>query len=613
MPHNPFLEDIPLDEARRRLEAALERHGSPLMGSETVSLDEALGRITAAPVWAAISAPHYHGAAMDGIAVQAIDTLGASESNPVRLSLGTQAHWVDTGDPLPEGTNAVIMLEHLQRLDDETVEIMAGAPPWQHVRQMGEDIVATELVLPEGHRLRPADLGAIAACGNASVIVRRKPRVAIMPTGTELVPPSPHVKPGQIIEFNSLILAGQVAEWGGAPTRLPVTSDNRSALRARLLEAVEQHDVVLINAGSSAGSEDFTADLVTELGELLVHGVAIRPGHPVILGMIQSKPVIGVPGYPVSAALTSELFVRPLLAHLLGIQPEDRPRRQATLTRKVLSPMGDDEFLRVKLGVVGGKTMATPLQRGAGVIMSLVRADGIVTLPRFSEGAHAGQDVEVELLRTPNEIERTIVAIGSHDLTLDLISSELVKRAGGLTISSSNVGSLGGLIALERGEAHLAGSHLLDEESGEYNVAFVRQYVPNQPVTIVNLVFREQGLIVPPGNPMGFAQIPDLARAGVRFVNRQRGSGTRVLLDYRLKLLGIDPTTIDGYEREEYTHLMVAASIAGGTADVGMGILAAARALHLDFVPLLKERYDLIIPTEHYESALLQPLIALIR
>jgi putative molybdopterin biosynthesis protein len=285
----------------------------------------------------------------------------------------------------------------------------------------------------------------------------------------------------------------------------------------------------------------------------------------------------------------------------------------AIMTRKVLSPMGDDEFLRVNLGVVSGKTMATPLQRGAGVIMSLVRADGLVNLPRFSEGVHAGQEVEVELLRSPEEIERTIVVIGSHDLTLDLISSELAVRAGGLSLSSSNVGSLGGLLALQRGEAHLAGSHLLDEDTGEYNFSYVRQYVPNTPVTIVNLVFRVQGLMVPPGNPRGLTRIEDLARNGIRFVNRQRGAGTRVLLDYRLKELGIDPADIDGYQREEFTHLMVAASVAGGTADVGLGIQSAARALNLDFVPLLQERYDLVIPDEHYHSELLQPLLALIR
>jgi putative molybdopterin biosynthesis protein len=285
----------------------------------------------------------------------------------------------------------------------------------------------------------------------------------------------------------------------------------------------------------------------------------------------------------------------------------------ATITRKILSPMGEDEFLRVKLGRVGGRLVATPLQRGAGVIMSLVRADGIALIPRLSEGLLAGAEVEVELLRHPDEIDRTIVAIGSHDLTLDLLSSELSKAHTGLSLSSSNVGSLGGLIALQRGEAHLAGSHLMDEETGEYNVSYVQRYLPGRPVVLVNLVYRDQGLIVPPGNPKGLSGLDDLLRPDVQFVNRQRGAGTRVLLDFKLKGMGATPDQIQGYGREEYTHLAVAAAVSSGAADTGMGILAAARALNLDFVPLMQERYDLVIPREYYESELLAPLLALIR
>lgn len=614
-----YLEDIPLAEGQRRFDEALARAGlgGPLE-AERVPVAEALGRVTAEPIWAPISSPHYHGAAMDGAAVRAADTVGASEATPLRLKIGEQAVWVDTGDALPPNMDAVIMLEQIQPIAPSTssgrageIEIMAPVAPWQHVRPMGEDIVATELVLPEGCVLSPVDLGAAAACGLAEIAVRRRPRVAILPTGTELVPPSDAVKPGEIIEYNSIMLAGQIAEWGGQPTRLPITPDSKEAIRARVEEALAEHDLVIVNAGSSAGSEDYTATIVSELGELLVHGVAVRPGHPLILG-IAGVPIMGIPGYPVSAILTSELFVRPLIYRLLGAVPPPRPRLKARMTRKVLSPMGEDEYLRVKVGVVGDQATATPLQRGAGVIMSLVRADGLVRVPRFSEGVHAGAEVEVELLRPAEEIARTITAIGSHDLTLDLLSSELAKRSGGVTLSSSNVGSLGGLIALQRGEAHLAGSHLLDEETGEYNVSYVRRLLAGRRVMLVNLVHREQGLIVPPGNPRDITSLEDLARPDVRFVNRQKGAGTRVLLDYKLRILGIDPAAIQGYEREEFTHLMVAASVAGGTADVGLGILAAARALKMDFIPLLKERYDLVIPAEHYESELMQPLLALI-
>lgn len=613
MPRKVYLEDIPLDEARRRFDEALARADAlQPIEPERVPVGDALGRVTAGPVWAALSNPHYHGAAMDGAAVRAEETRGASEATPVRLRVGGQAEWVDTGDPLPAGMNAVIMVEHIHDHGEE-IEIMAPVAPWQHVRSMGEDIVATELVLPEGKTLSPVDLGAAAACGHPYLDVRRKPRVAIFPTGTELVEPGTSVKPGDIVEFNSLMLAGQITEWGGAPSRQPITPDTYEILKERIAAALDDHDMVLVNAGSSAGSEDYTARIVGELGELVVHGCAIRPGHPIILGIAKGKPIVGIPGYPVSAVLTCELFVKPLIYRLLGTTAPTRPKATATITRKILSPMGEDEFLRVKLGRVGGRLTATPLQRGAGVIMSLVRADGIALIPRLSEGLLAGAEVEVELLRQPDEIDRTIVAIGSHDLTLDLLSSELSKAHTGLSLSSSNVGSLGGLIALQRGEAHIAGSHLLDEQTGEYNVSYVRRYLPGKPVVLVNLVYRDQGLIVPKGNPRGLRGLEDLVGGDVQFVNRQRGAGTRVLLDYQLGQMGATPDQIQGYSREEYTHLAVAAAVAGGAADTGLGILAAARALNLDFVPLMKERYDLVIPRDVYESDLLRPLLALIR
>lgn len=608
-----YLEDIPLDEALGKFYGALEGIGAlkPLP-EEQVPLVEALGRVTARPVWARLSSPHYHGAAMDGVAVRAEDTRGASETSPIRLKIGEQAQWVDTGDPLPPGCNAVIMQEQVQEVGDGLIEIMAPVAPWQHVRALGEDIVATELVLPEGHTLRPQDLGAIAACGHTQVAVRRKPLVAIIPTGTELVPPGADLKPGNIIEFNSLMLAGLVEEWGGSPTRRPIVPDDYDQVKAAVQAALADHDLVAVNAGSSAGSEDYTAPVIAALGEVLVHGVAIRPGHPVVLGVAAHKPVVGIPGYPVSTVLTFELVVKPLIYRWLGCAPPQRPRMEALMTRKVLSPLGEDEFLRVKLGRVGERVVATPLPRGAGVIMSLVRADGLVRIPRFSEGVHAGARVTVELLRRPEEIENTIVAIGSHDLTLDLLADWLHKENPRLYFSSSNVGSLGGLLALQRGEAHLAGAHLLDEETGEYNVPYVRRLLAGQKVFVVHLADREQGLIVPPGNPKGIARLEDLGREDVVFINRQRGSGTRVLLDHRLKELGIEPALIKGYEREEYTHLGVAAAVASGAADAGLGVMAAARALRLGFVPLLKERYDLVIPEVHYRSPLLRPLLDLL-
>jgi putative molybdopterin biosynthesis protein len=638
--HSPYLEDIPLAEALARWQQALGAAGldQPLPG-ERVELDEAPGRVTAEAVWARVSSPHYHAAAMDGYAVRAEDTRGASETHPIHLPVGRSAFYVDTGDPLPPNTNAVIMIEDVQVRDcglpiaecglslpqseinnpKSAIEILAPVPPWLHVRPMGEDMVASELILPANHRLRPQDIGAAAGSGHAWLTVRRRPRVAIQPTGTELVAPGSTLHPGDIVEYNSLVLGAMIREWGGLADRLPPLADDYAAIRDRVLEAAGDHDLVIVNAGSSAGSEDFTARIVADLGQLLVHGIAIRPGHPVILGLIELPgsgrmvPVAGLPGYPVSAAMTCELVIKPLLARWLGLAPEERPQASATLTRKVVSPMGDEEFLRVTLGQVGGRIVATPLPGGSGILMSLVRADGIVRIPRGEEGFDAGAVVPVSLLRSPGSVSRTIVAIGSHDLTLDLLADEMGQRYRGRSLSSANVGSLGGLLALSRGEAHLAGSHLLDEETGEYNVPYIRRILPGTPVVLLGFVQREQGLMVPKGNPKRIQGLADLTRPDVVTINRQRGAGTRVLLDYRLKQAGIDPRAIQGYERQEFTHLAVAAAVASGAADCGMGILAAARALDLDFVPLDSERYDLVIPAEHYRSELLKPLLEIIR
>jgi putative molybdopterin biosynthesis protein len=616
---NIYLHDVALSEALASWHAALDAAGAlATLPDETIPLAQALGRVTAAPVWAKISSPHYHAAAMDGYAVRAEETRGASESSPLLLRVGHRAHPLDTGDPLPPDTNAVIKIEdtHLvQQAGGDCIEIIAATPPWRYVRPMGEDMVATELVLPANHRLRPQDLGAIAGCGHTSVSVYRRPRVAILPTGTELVPPGADLKPGDIIEYNSLVLGALAEEAGATVTRLPSERDERDAIKAAVEQALATHDLVVVNAGSSAGSEDYTASIVAELGTLCVHGIAIRPGHPVILGVAAGKAIAGIPGFPVSAAMTFDLIVRPLLYRWQGQLPPELPTMQAVLTRKVLSPMGEDEFLRVALGKVGDRVVATPLASGSGVIMSLVKADGIVTIPRFSEGHHAGETVTVELLRSPRTIEHTIVSIGSHDMTLDVLADLLQRRHPTLRLSSSHVGSVSGLLALQRNEAHFAGSHLLDEETGDYNVGYVQRMLASQGIhgVLLGFVNRTQGLIVPKGNPKSLAALADLLRDGVSFVNRQRGAGTRVLLDYKLKQQGIDPRRIQGYERTEYTHLAVAAAVKSGAADCGLGILAAARALDLDFIPLFDERYDLVIPRQHYESPLLQPLLALIR
>lgn len=628
-----YLLDIPLSEAQARIRSALEQADLwRVLGCETLPLTESLvGRVTAEPIWARLSSPHYHSAAMDGFAIRAEDSNGAMPTAPVTLMVGHQAVYVDTGDVLPDWANAVVPIEQVEALDERgrpaahprkpfAIRLRAALTPWSHVRPMGEDIVATQLVIPAGHRLRPVDLGAIAACGHTHVKVARKPRVAILPTGDELVPIGRDVKPGDIIEFNSLVLAAQVAQWGGEALRYPITPDDEALITQRVLEAAADSDLILLNAGSSAGSEDFSARVIEQLGKLIFHGVAVRPGHPVIFGMIHrvatngkssEVPIFGVPGYPVSAALTGEIFVEPLIALWTGREAHQPEVVEATITRKVTSPAGDEDYLRVVVGEVGGRVLAAPLSRGAGVITSLVRADGIVVIPSGVQGLEAGERVKVRLYHPSSVLSKTLFAIGSHDMTLDLLAQFLAER--GLRLVSANVGSLGGLVALRRGEAHLAGSHLLDPETGVYNVRYVRQYLPNEPVMIVHWVGREQGLIVRKGNPKGIQGLEDLTREDVRFVNRQRGAGTRVLLDYHLGRLGISPGQIRGYEQEEYTHLAVAAAVASGRADCGLGVTAAAHALELDFIPLFQELYDLVIPCKYLQDPRLQPIFDLMQ
>lgn len=518
---------------------------------------------------------------------------------------------VDTGDPLPAGRDAVVMREHVH-YEGTKAELRAAVPPYQHVRSIGEDVATAELLLPEGHRLRAVDVAAAAAAGATELLVRRAPVVAVLPTGDEVRPIGTATGPGEIVDTNSLMLAAQAQEAGCAAHRLPIESDDPARIAAAARAAAQQADLVIIVAGSSAGRDDYTARVVAELGTLAVHGVAVRPGHPVVLGTIGDTPVLGAPGYPVSAALTFDIFAAPLLAELEGVAPPCRPRTRARLARKLASPVGMDEWVRVRLGRVAGEVVATPLPRGAGVLTSLVRADGLLVVPAGLEGHHAGEQVDVELLRGLDEVERTVVAIGSHDLVLDLAASALRATDPRLTLASSNVGSLGGLVALRDGLCHLAGSHLLDPDSGEYTLPYLPRVLPGRELAVVRLVHRDQGLIVAPGNPLGLRGIDDLVRARLRYVNRQRGAGTRMLLDHELRTRGLDPADIDGYAREEHTHLAVAAAVAAGRADAGLGVLAAARAFDLDFVPVAREPYDLVLAADTLDDPLLAPLWVLL-
>jgi len=539
---------------------------------------------------------------MDGIAVRAADTVGATPREPKRLRVGVEATQVNTGESLPEDTDAVIMIEDIAVVDTGLLEITAAAIPWQHTRLIGEDVVATDIVVPARQQLRSSDIGALLAAGVTEIEVVRRPRVAIIPTGAEIVSPGEARQPGQIPDFNSPMIAARLSELGAEAEGQLLAPDAPQAIEEAIEKACAAFDLVLTIAGASAGSRDFTAEAIRTAGELLVHGVAIRPGKPVALGVVASTPVIALPGYPVSAMLCCELFVVPTICSMLGVPAPRRPRVRAKLSRKVASPAGSREYLRVHIGEVAGHLVAVPMARGAGLISTLARADGFAIIPSLSEGCLKGEAVECELLRPEHEVRNTILITGSHDVALDLLASEIRMADPELSVASTHVGSMAGLAALRDGFCHLAGTHLLDPESADYNWPYLRRLFGEELPLLVTVAHRQQGFIVAPGNPRAIRSWEDLIRPEVRFVNRQPGAGTRVLLDYQLTHLGIPGQRVRGYRQELFTHLAVASMVETGTADVGLGILAAARARGLDFVPLAEERYDLAVRADVWES-----------
>jgi len=611
---NVYLEMKPLKEAREIILSEFQAHTS--LSTEFMPVQDAVGRILARPVTAELSSPHFHAAAMDGVAVRAAATFGANPAAPIELKVNENAIYVNTGHVLPENTDAVIMIEHLNILDEHRIQIEAPVFPWQHVRKIGEDIVATELLFPQNHVITSYCLGALITGGIFKVPVKKKPRILIIPTGSELVnwqTSTAALEPGQVLESNSYVL-GSLAEDAGADfTRSEQLMDDPARIKAAVQTAMDgDFDMVLTVGGSSAGSEDYARDVILDLGEVLVHGVTIMPGKPVLVGKINNKPIFGIPGYPVSAIIAFEQFVKPLIDQMKGQPEQARPHIEVEPTRKVASKLGLEEFVRVKLGTVGNRVVATALPRGAGCITSITEADGIIRIPEHMEGIKENQAVRAELLKPSAAIHNTIVAVGSHDNTLDILADELKAGTSNVNLSSSHVGSMGGLMAVKRGACHLAGSHLLDTEDGTYNVSYLKKYLAGRDIRLVNLVMRDQGFIIPKGNPKGIRNIDDLVREDLSFINRQGGSGTRILLDYRLQQRDIDPAQINGYDAEEYTHMSVAVAVLSGTVDVGLGIFAAAKALDLDFIPVVTEEYDLVIPQEHFESSKIQVLMEII-
>ncbi|MDF2614383.1 MAG: Molybdopterin biosynthesis protein MoeA [Clostridia bacterium] len=598
---NIYISNIPVEEALKLYKDAL---ASPLK-IETLSVGEALFRTTSEAVFAKISSPHYHAAAMDGIAVRASDTYGACEKTPKCLNRGEHFEYINTGNPIPADKDAVIMIEDLVEKGSEVIQIIAPAYPWQHIRQVGEDIVQGEMIIPSYHTIRPMDMGALLNSGVKQVKVFAKTTVGILPTGSEIVQDVSELKYGKIMDSNSKVFEGLVMEAGGIPKIYAPVRDDKEVLKAAIIKGTTENDLLIINAGSSAGSKDFTADLIRELGEVIVHGVALKPGKPTILGMIDGKAVIGIPGYPVSAYFSFETFAKPIIEWYLGKKDETKCVK-AVLSQRVVSSLKHQELVRVTLGEVGNRLIATPLNRGAGATMSLVRADGVLTISRMSEGIESGQLVDISLIKPLEKILERVVLIGSHDLILDLIADRM-------PLTSGHVGSLGGIMSMKRGECHIAPIHLLDEDTGEYNISYVKRHFKAGSMAIIKGVKRLQGLMIQKGNPKKISGFSDLKREGICYVNRQRGAGTRQLLDYELKKEQLDPADIIGYNQEMTTHMTVAAAIASGAADAGLGIFSAAEAMQLDFIPACYEEYDFLVPLAYLEDHRIQKFIEVLK
>ena len=606
---NLYLKTTPVEEAKALYLDALKKIWEPEY--ETIPVIEACRRVTRHAVYAKNSSPLYNASAMDGIAVISARTGGACETKPVRLQEGEDYVVVDTGDPVHHPYDAVIMAEDLLETDrEDQVDIIASAAAWQHVRPVGEDIVAGEMILPSCHRIRPIDVGVLLSAGILEIEVVKQPKVTIFPTGTEIIEPGDAITEGSIIESNTRMFEQMVLEQGGLAERRSILEDDCEKIRVRSKKAVAGSDMVLINAGSSAGRDDYTVHVLRELGEVLIHGVAIKPGKPVILAVVDKKPVIGLPGYPVSAYIAFENFVAPVLAMMGQLPVRVDYEVEAVISRRLVSSLKHKEYVRVKAGVVGDRMVAAPLARGAGAAMSLVRADGFCVIDQNCEGVEAGEKVKISLYRDPEEIAHTVVVTGSHDLILDVAADLMPLMHSGMHLSSTHVGSMGGLMALKRGEAHMAPIHLLDEGDGSYNDSYVKRLF-QEPVAIVTGVQRIQGIMVKKGNPLGIHGIEDLKAC--RFVNRQRGAGTRLLLDYQMKKSGILPEMITGYDREASTHMAVAALVASDSADAGMGILSAARSMELDFIPVGEEWYEFAIPEAFFELPHVQAFLDVLK
>ena len=566
---------------------------------ETISVKEALNRVTASPVQAQRSAPNFNASAMDGIAVSSEDTIGATEREPLILN-NSQFEYINTGNLLPESYNAVIKIEDINQLN-RGVQIQKSVSPWHNVRTIGESVMKGEQILTSNQKLKAYHIGALLEAGVYKVEVYSKPVLTIISTGDEIVEPESSPEPGQYVDFNSTMVENLAGEAGADVNFYGIVTDQESALRKAIDQAEKNSDLIITIAGSSAGSKDFTARIVEEKGDIFVHGVEIQPGKPLLLGSIKNTPFIGLPGFPLSCLQAFEKFGVPAVKRLQQDTTDDDNYIQARVKRKLSSKPGRVEYLRVNLSYEKSQAgqedfpVAIPRRRGSAVMKSQAQADGILEIPADREGLAVAELARVKLLYPESSLRDNLVLAGSNDPLLEMLQELLITSEEKIQLRLQSRGSQAGIHSLIRGEADLTTAHLLDPETGEYNLPYLKQ-IAGEPLELLTLAWRDQGLYLKPDSQFEIKNISDLKAENIIFINRQQGAGTRILFDYQLAKSNINPVEIKGYDREEYTHAAVAQAVAVGSADTGLGIRAVAKAFGLDFVPLFSERFEMIYP-----------------